>query len=202
MRVFFAIEPDPESRHQLEILVNRARPYLLNCGRLTDIRDLHLTLIFIGEWPNDKMGVLTGLLEQIGTMSKPFSITFDQFGFFDHGRKNSQSQQRPVILWLGSSAFLSGGSPPNEDRQTLIDLVWQLRQSARSMGVQVESRPFAPHLTLTRKMPAEQAQNIVASLPSFEPIRFNVTTLTLMLSVPDDGHMRYDPVMRVSLAGR
>ena len=83
----------------------------------------------------------------------------------------------------------------------LIALVYRLRQAARLLGIPTETRPFTPHLTLTRQMPADQSQEILASLPAFEPIRLKVTAVTLMQSIPENGHMRYEPIKRSALIG-
>ena len=60
---------------------------------------------------------------------------------------------------------------------------------------------LTPHLTLTRQMPSAQAAEITRSLPAFKPIEFKVRQLTLMQSVPEAGHMRYDPLHRSNLSG-
>jgi len=199
MRVFFAIEPDPSSRQELEQLLQVAAVPLSRCGRLTDIGNMHLTLLFVGDWPDQQIQALKTLLDETASRIPPFSIRFDRWGYFDHGRRGRDGRPASAILWLGGPDMRPGDPAVSKDQRILANLVSQLRGSARSLGIETESRPFTPHLTLTRQMPSAQAAEITLSLPAFKPIEFRVRQLTLMQSVPDAGHMRYDPLHRSTL---
>lgn len=201
MRVFFAVEPDPASQKALEQLLQSAAPHLRRCGRLTDIANIHLTLLFVGDWPDQQIQTLKTLLDETASRTPPFSIRFDRWGYFDHGRRGRDGRSAPAILWLGGPEFRSGDPAISTDQRTLTELVSQLRKAARSLGIETETRPFTPHLTLTRQLPSAEAAEITRSLPAFEPIEFKVRHLTLMQSVPDSGHMRYDPLHRSFLSG-
>lgn len=201
MRVFYAIEPDPTSRQALDLLLKSAAAPLSRCGRLTEIENIHLTLLFVGDWPDQQVHVLKTLLDETASRTPTFSIRFDRWGYFDHGRKSRDGRPASALLWLGGHESRSGGSAISTDQRVLTDLVSHLRRAARSLGIETETRPFTPHLTLTRQMPSAQAAEITRSLPDFPPIEFKVRQLTLMQSVPEAGHMRYDPLHRSNLSG-
>ena len=67
MRLFAGIRPDREFRNALSLLQERLRSAGVT-GRYYDPADLHMTLAFIGEWPDD----VTPVLPPVET---PFSIT-------------------------------------------------------------------------------------------------------------------------------
>lgn len=201
MRVFFAIEPDPSSRQALDQLIQASAGPLSRCGRLTDISNIHLTLLFVGDWPDQQIQTLKTLMDEAASRIPPFSIRFDRWGFFDHGRRGRDGRPAAAILWLGGPEFRSGDPAVSADQRVLADLVSQLRKAARSFGIETETRPFTPHLTLTRQLPSTLAAEITRSMPAFQPIEFKVRQLTLMQSVPDSGHMRYDPLHRSPLKG-
>ncbi len=201
MRVFFAIEPDADSRRQIESLIRLAEPQLRRCGRITPVKDIHLTLLFVGDWPDDTISDLSSMLDQTAGTTPPFTIRFDHFGAFRRGRQGLHGKAEPAILWLGDSTHVPGKSSGQPDHAALEMLVSQLRGSARRLGMAVETRPFTPHLTLTRKMPGEAVDDMLQSLPAFAPILFNVREITLMQSIPKDGHMCYEPVKRAILRG-
>ncbi len=212
MRLFYAIEPDPDSRSRLTALLERSQPALRACGRLTETANLHVTLLFIGEWPEERLPEVIALLDKAAAAHRPFTLTLDRFGVFGggssrsrrdrHGGRNGEGQQ---ILWLGDSAL--GGLPgqrsrPDSDRRELLDLVQILRQGAAALGIEPDTRPFFPHLTITRKLPVSQTEAVLAGLPAFEPVRIPVRQLVLMRSVAGDGGMVYQAQHDSALGGR
>ena len=78
MRLFAGIRPTGEFRTALSLLQER----LLSAGvtgRYYDPADLHMTLAFIGEWPDD----VTPVLPPVET---PFSITLSRPGLFPEAK--------------------------------------------------------------------------------------------------------------------
>ena len=77
MRLFVALEPTPEFREALACLQER----ILEAGisaRYYDASNLHMTLAFIGQWPEDVSGL-------------PFSIELSHVGIFPEAD----------VLWAG-----------------------------------------------------------------------------------------------------
>jgi 2'-5' RNA ligase len=152
LRVFFAVWPEPSLRASLAALA--AEIARESRGRPTAPENLHLTLAFLGEQPSSRMAALCALAARVA--GQPFALTLDEIGCF---RKAS-------IAWLGASA------PQLE----LVALHERLANELRARGFPIDERPYAPHLTLARRIEAA----IRRSLPA--PIIWKVSSFALMAS--------------------
>lgn len=122
MRLFIALQPSPAFRSALSELSENLRAAGVT-GRYRDPAGMHLTLAFIGEWPED----LTGLLPPV---PRPFSLTLSHPGIFPGAN----------VLWAGVE-------PSGE----LDALAANIRQSLAAAGVPFDRKDFRPHITLARK---------------------------------------------------
>jgi 2'-5' RNA ligase len=151
-RVFFALWPDPPAQ---ALLAGLSREVALESGgRPTVPNHIHLTLAFVGEQPAIRVASLRRLAGVV--RARAFVLALDKIGGF----------QRAGIAWLGSS------TPQSE----LLALHRDLTAALRSRGFPVDERPYAPHLTLARR------STTVIDRPLSQPIRWRVTSLTLMAS--------------------
>src|SRR3569623_1490776 len=96
------------------------------------------------------------------------ALTLDAFGYW----------RRPQVGWAGS-----GVMPPH-----LLTLVKRLQQGAASCGLRVDTRPYAVHLTLYRKVRRAPRQ-----WPAFPRLPWSVTQFALVESLPDADGVRYEP---------
>ena len=127
-RLFFALLPDEGVRTQLRQLqkdLNRAD------GRPVPAKNLHLTLLFLGNIAADKINAVCDIAE--GIAGNQFDLTLDTFGSF--------RQNNARVLWLGLSEL------PSE----LNALHQSLRQQSKSIGLPVRKETYRPHVTLARK---------------------------------------------------
>ena len=122
MRLFVALQPDPGFLSALSALQNRCREAGV-AARYLAPSNLHLTLAFIGEWPEE----ITSLLPE---PEEPFSVTLDRVGFFPQAD----------VLWAGTA--------PNP---ALDRLAARVRERLTRAGVPFDPKPFYPHITLGRK---------------------------------------------------
>ena len=83
MRLFVGLEPTPDFRGALAEVQERLRAAGV-AGRYLSPSNLHMTLAFIGEWPEDVTETLPGVTE-------PFSITLSHLGVFTGAK----------VLWAG-----------------------------------------------------------------------------------------------------
>jgi len=128
-RLFFALLPDEGVRTQLRQLqkdLNRAD------GRPVPAKNLHLTLLFLGNVAADKINAVCDIAE--GIAGSQFDLTLDMSGSF--------RQNNARVLWLGAS------KPPPE----LGVLHQSLCQQAKSIGLPVRKETYRPHVTLARKV--------------------------------------------------
>jgi 2'-5' RNA ligase len=128
LRLFFALWPDEAVRLEL---VRITRQLAVPPGAKRMVPDnLHLTLAFIGTQGQEVQECLEQQAAAIDL--PPFTLTFDQIGFF----------AKPQVVWLGDK------NPP----ESLLQLAQALKQAQLQCGLEPETRPFQTHLTLLRKV--------------------------------------------------
>ena len=122
MRLFAAVQPSEGFRAALKDLQERLRAAGVT-GRYHEPDGLHLTLAFIGEWPED----VTDVLPAVG---QPFPITLSHLGVFPEAN----------VLWAGVQ--------PSDE---LDRLAKQVRHCLANNGIPLNRKSFYPHITLIRK---------------------------------------------------
>jgi 2'-5' RNA ligase len=100
----------------------------------------HLTLLFLGAVPDARVGPLLAGAAPAVAAAPPLRLRLAGGGRFG-------SRRRPQVAWAG----LDG------DVAALSDLAKHLARVARSLRLEVEERPFRPHLTLGRWRPGRPA---------------------------------------------
>lgn len=186
MRVFLAVDIDSGARAAVMAIVNRLRRRLGDKGpRVTWVGDaqLHITIHFLGEVDEPR-------LERIRTVAEaplaiaPFHVSLVRVGTFpDYGT--------PRVIWIGV----------DEGRADLESIHDELGERLRAIGVAVESRPFAPHLTIGRvrsRIHASSAPALSAA-PIDPPIRSVVECVTAYESRPTRDGPQYHQIVRVPL---
>ena len=126
-RVFFALWPDQTVQAALH-RYGQALHRTLG-GKLTRADSVHLTLLFLGTVPESSLAAVHRIGD--GVRFSPFSIQVDMAKCWHHND----------IAWVG----------PSRMPAPLPAIVEQLRAGASAAGFEVESRPYAAHVTLVRK---------------------------------------------------
>ncbi|HWK50858.1 MAG TPA: RNA 2',3'-cyclic phosphodiesterase [Steroidobacter sp.] len=165
-RLFFALWPSDEFRAELEAAtVPLARA---SGGRLISPRNFHVTLLFLGQIPNQRLAVIQQAGEDWAG-SAAFALDFDG-----------------VESWGRSVLCLTTSSPP----ASTIALAAGLRASLNSQLKQLDERPYNPHITLARDLPRGlQSQKI-------KTLRQQVNEFVLVESVPDTSGSQYSILQR------
>jgi 2'-5' RNA ligase len=125
-RLFFAVWPAPEVQRALGEIARGARS---ECGgRAVPAENIHLTLVFLGNLPRERLAVL----EVLGSTVRGcrFNLTVDRLEYWRHNR----------ILWAGTSAC----------PEALQALVSSLQDAAAGAEFRFDRRPYVPHVTLLR----------------------------------------------------
>ena len=125
-RLFFALWPREEVRSGLaEVMasldVHRAKP--------VPAENLHITLLFLGSVTAQTRICAEKIAE--GIAGHPFELRLDQIGFWPQSG----------IVWLGA----------RELPESLAALVRDLHLGIAGCGIDLDARPFKPHVTLMRK---------------------------------------------------
>ena len=165
MRQFVAVQPSPGFRAALEDLQERLRAAGVT-GRFREAEGLHLTLAFIGEWPEE-------VTEFLPSVRKPFSITLSHLGFFPEAN----------VLWAGVE--------PSEELDHLAE---QVRHRLADEGIPFDRKRFYPHITLARK-PSVPAGVVLSEIPAAR-VSMIVDEVCLYRSDPGKNGMAYTVIGR------
>lgn len=159
-RLFFALWPDAPAREALATVAARVAARLE--GRPVPAANLHLTLAFLGEVDAARVDAL----EQAagGIAAHAFTVSLDRLGGF----------RRAGVAWAGC----------RQCPESLARLQADLDARIREAGFAPDPRPFAPHLTLARRVRG------TAGVADMEPVRWLANAFALVESARDRGGYR------------
>jgi 2'-5' RNA ligase len=154
-RVFFALWPTQAATRGLAHHATDLARELE--GRATRPASIHLTLAFLGDVP---AAVLERVMHPPATVCvPPFEMVLDRLGVWDHNG----------IGWAAPSA------PP----EGLLRLQQRLADWLAGRGLRLESRRFAPHVTLVRRARRTMAER------AMPPVAWRVGEIRLVRSDRD-----------------
>jgi RNA 2',3'-cyclic 3'-phosphodiesterase len=130
VRLFVALDVPDVARRALAELISKLQPKS-HGARWVRPENLHITLKFIGHVDSDRLLPIRHALSTIQSTG-PIDLRFHGMGFFPNER-------RPRAVWCGIAAS------PN-----LAPLAAEIDRALAPLGVDAETRPFTPHLTLAR----------------------------------------------------
>jgi 2'-5' RNA ligase len=163
-RLFFAIWLSDRQREALRDIVT---PVLSGVeGDFVDRRNWHVTLVFIGQFPEHKLPALKASVADI--VFEPFRLRFDRATYWP----------RPKI------ACLEAATVPEELQQ----LVARIREAVEPLDISPEEHSFRPHITIARRVRAFTAQRLARA------VELHCTEFELVESVPVRGGVQYHPL--------
>ncbi|HLT91470.1 MAG TPA: RNA 2',3'-cyclic phosphodiesterase [Woeseiaceae bacterium] len=163
-RLFFALWP---SDRQRELLRNALRPVLTTVeGTPVDRRNWHVTLVFIGSFPEAQIPFLEAAAGEVGT--EPVRLRFDRLAYWP----------RPKV-----ASLLPLAVPP-----ALESLVGSLEALLAPFGREPEDRIYRPHITVARRVRAFE------TLPLARPVDLEWTGFTLVASQTLRTGAVYEPI--------
>jgi 2'-5' RNA ligase len=169
--VFFALWPPETVARQLAGI---AADYSQAAGgRPTRRETIHLTLAFLGDIAVERLTELQRVAGEIDAAA--FDLTLDRFGIWQHNR----------LFWAGCA------TPP-----ALLDLAGALSKRLLAAGFAVADakRPFAPHVTLVRKV-----ARLDVALPAMHALTFRCEAFVLVRSRLSDKGSDYEVLARFPL---
>jgi len=169
-RVFFALWLEDDTRQQIVKTFEQSSQYKMK-GRVLRSDNLHITLHFIGSVSNSKMDCMHKLAQSVDGTA--FNLVLDHYGYF----------YKPKVLWIGLKEVPSA----------LAELHEELGKALAECDYQMEHRPYAPHVTLMRKLtrPGE--------LEKIEPVNWAVKDFVLVESIPVADGVHYEVRQRYPL---
>ena len=165
MRLFTGISLPEQVTGNLSALIDRLR--LTAHLRWSPVYNLHITSKFIGEWPEARLQEMIDALQPLGRRS-PFDVSVSGIGWLPNPHS-------PRILF----AAIKAGPE-------LAELAAATEAATTAIGVERETKPYRPHLTLARikdtGVPLGPLRQAVAQIESPEFGTFRVDSFKLYLS--------------------
>ena len=146
MRLFTAIDIPTDLTEALRSFVSRLRPTAKISW--SPVENLHVTTKFIGEWPEQRLDEMKHALASVPVPGS-IEIAVKGLGWFP-------SPRRPRVFWAG----VEGG-------EALRTLARATEETVAELGVPVEKRDYAPHLTLARIRETVALDRLHQTLQSF-----------------------------------
>ena len=169
-RLFLAI-PIKTADNSFVPLIDGLKRQLAHEKRINWVRpqNIHLTLKFIGDTPNEDIPKIIETVEEMLKNHKSFTMDFNRTGIFG-------SRYAPRVLWMGMKETPQELYNLEEDTLTAFDKLGYLR----------DRQNFVPHITLGRiKELCEKQyfQKIVSSIEQKSYIKQEVNEIILFQSI-------------------
>ncbi len=186
MRLFIALNLPQEERARLERDTRALRAARLPV-RWVAGDALHLTLKFLGEVPDARVGEVEKAMTDVAADFPPFRLELGGLGAFPNVRS-------PRVVWVGVQA------PPELGR-----LAGVLEDAMAGLGFPRENRPYSPHLTLGRAERDARAGDFRALAALAAAFSFHAQvearSADLMRSHLSPRGARYERLLAAPLAG-
>ena len=189
MRLFVGIELDAALREAAAAAAEALRKRLKARGldaRWIPAENLHITIWFIGEVPDEKAKAIEGAL------SAPFPIPPFDLAVAGCGAFPRSGPAR--VIWFGLTRGVD----------SLTRLYADVGARLGALGVEPERRPYSPHLTVARvkDVPRGAARAIhdILNVEAVDCGACRVRAVTLFLSRTSPTGATYEPLLRVPLS--
>ena len=169
-RVFFALWPETATRKKIVKTFEQSSQYKMQ-GRVLRPDNLHITLHFIGNVSKSRMDCLHLAAQSIDADS--IDLVLDHYGYF----------YKPKVFWMGLQ----------EKPSALVVLHERLASALAECDYHMEHRPYAPHVTLMRKLVHS------GELESMDPVSWVAKDFVLVESMPVAGGVHYEVKQRYPL---
>lgn len=170
MRLFIAINFSSEEKSKLSSIIADLKKYTVG-GNFTRSENLHLTLVFLGE--TGRLADIMSAMDKV--IASAFTLNLKGIGRF--------SRREGDIYWVGV-----------EENKVLLNIYEQLYASLSSNDFTLEKRKFKPHLTIGRKVILKKGFSPTDFDRGLEPIKIEVTKISLMESKRVEGKLIYTPL--------
>jgi 2'-5' RNA ligase len=134
LRAFIAIELDGAALGALGAVQQRLKkaPGAQHVNWVAP-ESMHLTLKFIGDLDSGRVAQVLEAMRHACAGAAPFELTLEGLGAFP-------SLNRPNVVWAGVGGRVASAG----------GIARRLEDECAGLGIERESRPFSPHLTLGR----------------------------------------------------
>jgi RNA 2',3'-cyclic 3'-phosphodiesterase len=158
VRLFVALEIPANVRENLAASIDQLRGTEPR-AKWVRTENLHVTLKFLGQTPEDKLGRLEAVLGEVRS-ALAIELRFHGVGFFPNDK-------RPRVFWAGMTASAN-----------LAPLAGDIDRAAAKLGFPPDTREFTPHLTLARFDPPGLSPQLRAAAQEFATRDFGTLNTT------------------------
>jgi 2'-5' RNA ligase len=162
-RLFVAIELPPDVKERLVALQTH-----IPTARWVNPEQMHLTLRFLGDVPENRVESVKSALETV--QSPGFDLALRGVGRFP-----PQNKKAPRVLWVGIPS-----------QPLVMDLQEKIENELRLAGFPPDNKAFHPHITLARlkvQKPVKQVSDFLTAQARFRVSPFSITRFILVKSV-------------------
>ena len=160
IRAFYAIDLNDEVRNAAQHIIDQLQTNVWSEHvRWTPVKNLHLTVRFLGDVPDELLTQLNASIKPILAQTPSFSIMFKEPRLFPHFKK-------PRVV--------AAVVPYHDSLQTLVDV---LENSTIAAGLDPESRQYKGHLTLGRCKKSFPKRTKLDSMPFSSKLPVNSISL-------------------------
>lgn len=182
-RIFIAVKVTPEA----ELLKAAATLKALLASesiKWTDMINTHLTLAFLGDTEESRIGSVAGMLQER-------CAGFKEFGFRIEGTGIFKNYRDPRVIWAGITSA-----------ERLVVLGGIINSGLTENGFRVEERAFKPHLTLGRIRTVKNIDHLREVVEKYRETVFQTVTVNeviLFESILRQTGPLYKPLGKFSL---
>ena len=158
IRTFIAVTLDESVKEIIKALVDNFKTLNLDL-KWVEIKNIHLTLKFLGDVSPEKIEKTTSILKECLSDIKPIATHLTSLGTFPPHRN-------PRVFWIGL----------DDSKRNLTQLAEKLEGKLGSIGFAPEERDFKAHVTLAR---IKSMKNMSLFQQKIETFRLPEQTFTL-----------------------
>ena len=176
MRLFLAINLPDVVRRSIQDATAPLREAAPDVGWIA-AEGLHLTLKFLGEQPAPMAGTIGSAMTLVAARHRALELELGEVGAFP-------ALRRPRVIWLGV------------DREPRLEMLrHDVESECARLGLEVDGRPFHPHVTLGRVRDRLAGGGVRALTRAARRVDYretvSVQTVELMNSEVSPGGARY-----------
>lgn len=149
MRCFIAIPLPSKTQQELSKIQSQLKETEADV-KWVEPDNIHLTLKFLGEIDRTKIKTISQQLKELISKYTRFETCMGKLGTFP-------TLSNPRVIWLDI----------NKNEDTINDLKKKIEEILQPFGLEKETRPFRPHLTLGRVKSKKNIQRLTEAIKSF-----------------------------------
>lgn len=168
IRTFIAAEISEQVRDnfaEFEVMLKKA----CRAAKLVLPHNIHLTLVFIGDIPEEMTAQIREIMDAVSSQYPPFACDAENTGFFGPARS-------PRVVWAGVR---------NDDGK-LAAMSGALAEKLRTLGLAIDTRPYVPHFTFARLRSGDDPSFLLRLLETEKERKFGRLEINRLILMKSD----------------